>query len=303
MRILCTGAAGYIGGSVANRLMQSGHHVIGLVRSQKRADQVRRLGIEPLMGSLDDLEVLQQAALEADAVINAASADHEGAVSAFTWALEGSGKPFIHTSGSSVVGTQTGGHRVDDIYDEETPFKPSSGRAARAALNERILASKERGFRPIIVCPSLIYGLGHGATEHSMQVPWLIDVARKHGIAKHFGPGENIWSNVHIDDLIDLYARALDHAPAGSFYFAENGENSMRELCEAINTMLGFTGQPQAMTLAEAADEWGENGAKNTMGSNSRVRAKRAGPELGWSPQAQSLIDEILHGCYRIPTT
>ncbi|MFY0610254.1 MAG: hypothetical protein JXQ99_01915 [Hyphomicrobiaceae bacterium] len=133
-----------------------------------------------------------------------------------------------------------------------------------------------------------------------MQVPWLIEVARKHGIAKHFGPGENIWSNVPIDDLVDLYGRALDRAPPGAFYFVENSENAMRELCEAINCMLAFAGPPQPMTLEEAAKEWGENGAKNTMGSNSRVRAVRARSELGWVPKARSLIDEIVHGCYRV---
>jgi nucleoside-diphosphate-sugar epimerase len=133
-----------------------------------------------------------------------------------------------------------------------------------------------------------------------MQVPWLIETARKHGGAKHYGTGENIWSNVHIDDLVDLYLLALKSAPSGAFYFAENGENSMRELCEAINRMLGLTREPQSMLLQEAAAEWGEGAAQNTMGSNSRVRAVRARTELGWSPKAPSVVAEIEHGCYAI---
>ena len=83
-----------------------------------------------------------------------------------------------------------------------------------------------------------------------MQVPLLIKLAKKRGNAAHAGPGENIWSNVHIDDLVTLYALAIEKAPAGSFYFAENGENSMREACVAINRMLGFAGPPAAMSMA-----------------------------------------------------
>ncbi len=109
-----------------------------------------------------------------------------------------------------------------------------------------------------------------------MQVPLLIKLAKKRGNAAHAGPGENIWSNVHIDDLVTLYALAIEKAPAGSFYFAENGENSMREACVAINRMLGFAGPPTAMSMAEAAAEWGEGTTEDTMASNSRVRAKRA---------------------------
>ena len=78
MKIFCTGASGYIGGSVAAHLVAAGHQVTGLVRSQEKADAVRARGIEPLSGTLDDADVLAQAAHAADIVINAASADHTG---------------------------------------------------------------------------------------------------------------------------------------------------------------------------------------------------------------------------------
>ena len=126
----------------------------------------------------------------------------------------------------------------------------------------------------------------------------LINVARKYGGAKHIGSGENRWSNVHIDDLVDLYFLAMDKAPPGSFYFAENGENSMREVCGAINRTMAVAEDPGMMTIEEASEEWGEGAAINTMGSNSRVRGKRAREELGWSPSAPSLIEEIERGCY-----
>jgi len=298
MKVFCTGASGYIGGSVAAHLVAAGHQVTGLVRSQQKADAVRSFGIEPVMGTLDDAAVLAQAAKAADVVVNAASADHKGAVTALLDTLAGSGKPFVHTSGSSVIGTRSRGQRSDAVFDEDTPFTPSPARVARAALNELILSYRDKGCRPVVVCPSLIYGIGHGAGRDSVQVPLLVKLAKKRGCAAHAGPGENIWSNVHIDDLVMLYALAIEKAPAGAFFFAENGENSMRELCEAINRMLGFARPPVAMSMEEAAAEWGEGTAEDTMASNSRVRAVRA-RELGWKPQARSLIEEIEQGCYR----
>jgi nucleoside-diphosphate-sugar epimerase len=299
MKIFCTGASGYIGGSVAAHLAASGHQVTGLVRSAEKADAIRAFGIEPVMGTLDNAQILASAARAADVVINAASADHKGAVVALLDALAGSGKAFIHTSGSSIVGTRSRGERSDDIFDEDTPVTPSPARVARVELNHFILGAHDRGCRPVIICPSLIYGIGHGAGRDSVQVPLLIELAKKRGNAAHAGPGENIWSNVHIDDLVPLYALAIDRSPAGSFYFVENGENSVREACLAINRMLGFAGPPSAMTMQEAASEWGEGTAQDTMASNSRVRARRARRELSWLPEARGLIEEIEQGCYR----
>lgn len=299
MKVFCTGASGYIGGSVAAHLAAAGHQVAGLVRSAEKADAVRLHGIEPVMGTLDDASILSRAARAADVVVNAASADHKGAVVVLLDALAGTGKPFIHTSGSSIVGTRAGGQRSDAVFDEDTPIFPSPARAPRVALNEFILSHHDKACRPVIICPSLIYGVGHGAGPDSVQVPFLISLARKRGNAAHAGPGENIWSNVHIDDLVTLYALAIEKAPAGAFYFAENGENSMREVCQAIDRMLGVAGPPVAMSMQEAAAEWGEGTAEDTMASNSRVRAKRARRELGWKPKARGLIEEIEQGCYR----
>jgi nucleoside-diphosphate-sugar epimerase len=299
MKIFCTGASGYIGGSVAAHLAAAGHQVTGLVRSAEKADAVSAFGIKPVLGTLDNAQILASAARAADVVVNAASADHNGAVVALLDALAGSGKPFIHTSGSSIVGTRSRGERSDDIFDEDTPITPSPARVARVELNHFILGYHDKGCRPVIICPSLIYGIGHGAGRDSVQVPLLIKLARKRGKAAHAGRGENIWSNVHIDDLVPLYVLAIERAPAGAFYFAENGENSMRETCEAINCMLGLDSPPSAMTMQEASAEWSEGTAEDTMASNSRVRAKRARAELGWQPNAKGLIEEIEQGCYR----
>lgn len=298
MKIFITGASGYIGGSVASALMTTGHEVSGLARAEKTAEALVEIGIAPVRGALDDADVLAGAARKADVTINAANAAHRGAAEALVGALAGTGKILLHTSGSSIVGTRARGELVEAVFDEDTPFTPTPQRAPRVEIDKLVRAAADNGVRSIVIAPSLIYGRGRGLNPHSMQVPWLIALAKKAGVAKYIGPGENRWSNVRIDDLVMLYLLAIDRAPAGAFYFAESGENSMREICEAISRMLGFGGHTQSMTVEEAGAEWGEGAANDTMGSNSRVRAKRARAELGWAPQGPSLIEEIERGCY-----
>lgn len=87
-------------------------------------------------------------------------------------------------------------------------------------------------------------------------MPWLTELALRSGLAKHYGPGENIWSNVHIDDLVDLYLPALEAAPRGAFYFAENGANAMKDICVAINRKLRVHGGTVAMSLEETIRKW-----------------------------------------------
>ena len=293
MRIFVTGASGYIGGSVAAALRGAGHRIVGLYRSPQKAQQAQALGIEAATGTLDDGALLARLAREADAVIHAADADHRAAVESILDALAGSGKPFIHTSGSSIVGDQAWGEPSAKIYADETPFTPGPGRAARVAVNQRVLAAAGEGVRVAVVSPSLIYGPGRGAHRESVQVPRLVALARKSGVARHVGRGENLWSNVHIDDLVDLYLRVLQNAPAGASYYAANGETSMRLLCEAISRALGWDGRTQPMSKDEAIAEFGAGPAAYSYGSNSRVRATRARRELGWSPQHDALLATI----------
>lgn len=293
MKVFLTGASGYIGGTVAAALQGAGHSVLGLARSPQKAEQISALGIEPVLGSLDDGAVLARAVRDADAVIHTANADHAAAVESMLPALAGSNKAFVHTSGSSIVGDQAWGEPGARIYEDDTPFTPGPGRAARVAVNQRVLAAAADGVRAAVVSPSLIYGAGRGAHRESIQVPRLVALAKKYGIARHVGRGENLWANVHIDDLADLYLRALDKAPAGASYYAENGECSMRALAEAISRALGWDGRTRPMSMGEAIAEFGEGPAAYTYGSNSRVRATRARRELGWSPRIDSLLESI----------
>ena len=299
MKIFITVATGYIGGTVAARLVAAGHQVTGLVRSAPGEDAVRRRGITPLRGELADRAVLADAARRADAVINAANSDNRDIVESVLPALHGTGKTFIQTSGSSIVGDKAGGTLGTRIYDEETPVRPLSEKAPRVAINNEVLDAAKHGVRAIVLCPSLIYGAGAGIHTESVQVPRLIALAKQSGVARHVGAGENIWSNVHIDDVAALFLLALDKASAGSFFYAENGEASMKSVAQAISRMLGMDGTTKPWPLDEAAREWGRESAEFTFASNSRVRARKARETLGWSPAGPPLLVDIEHGSYR----
>ena len=103
MQVFVTGANGFIGGAVAAALIAAGHKVRGLVRNKAKAGAVAAHDIQAVVGSLDDAALLQAEAHAADAVVNAASSDHRGAVEALIAGQIGSGKPLLHTSGSSIV--------------------------------------------------------------------------------------------------------------------------------------------------------------------------------------------------------
>ena len=161
MKIFVTGAGGFIGGSIAAGLARDGHQVRGLVRRAEQSEELKRLGIEPVLGSLDDRALLIDEARAADAVINAASSDHRGAVEALIDGLEGSNKTLLHTSGSSIVGDASGGESSEAIYREDSLPEPTADKAPRVAIDNLVLDAAKRGVRSAVLCNTLIYG--HGA--------------------------------------------------------------------------------------------------------------------------------------------
>lgn len=297
MKIFITGATGYIGGSIAHKLIEEGHEVHGLVRAQAKVAALEEMGVRPVLGSLDDREIVDAAARRADAVINAASSDHREVVETMVRALAGSEKPLIHTSGSSIVADDAGGDvEGTAIYHDDSHVVPTPLRAARVALDRFVRqAGIAEGVRAVVICPTMIYGRGRGPTRESDQIPKLTAAARKRGAGVHIGRGVNRWSNVHIDDLVALYLLALEKAPGGSFYFAENGEESFVRLAEAISRSLGFGGRTESWPLAEAVAELGD-AARFALASNSRVRAVNARRLLGWAPKGPSVLASIEDG-------
>lgn len=292
MRIFLTGANGFIGGAAAAALIADGHTVRGLVRDKAKGAVVATHGIEPVIGSLDDTALLQAEARASDGVVNAASSDHRGAVDALIVGLAGSDKPFIHTSGSSVVADRAMGEPSDRIFHEDTPIEPEPERVARVAIDRHILDASTSGIRSIVLCNSMIYGNALGARAQSVQVPVLAQQARESGVVRYIGRGLNRWSNVHIADVAQLYALAIAKAQGGSFMYVENGEEALGEVAQAIAQRLGL-GTAQSWPAEQAIAAWGSQKAMFTFGSNSRVRGKRAREILGWRPKHRSITEWI----------
>jgi nucleoside-diphosphate-sugar epimerase len=295
MRIFLTGASGYIGGSLAEALRARGDRVVGLTRTRERADELEARGIAPVVGSLKDWDMLIAQAKAADAVINTADADDAYAASALLTALRGTAKTLLHTSGTSVVGDMAAGEPSDVVHTEDSYLAGGYRfeKAGRVAIDRAVLAAAGDGLRTIVVCPSMIYGTGTGLHRDSAQVPGLMRVSRALGAGVHVGRGENRWSNVHIADLVVLYLLALDRAPPGSFFFAENGQASLKDIAAAISRQLGFGGRTRALSLAEALEHWPPSAVHYSLASNVQVTAAKARGVLGWQPRHGAILDEI----------
>jgi nucleoside-diphosphate-sugar epimerase len=294
MKVFITGATGYIGGSLATKLIERGDHVIGLARSDDAAAALKKRDIEPLAGDLNGYTPFIDVAQRVDAVINAANSDNPFVVHALLDGLRGSGKTLIQTSGSSVVGAYDNGEASEAIFDEDSVFTPQPEKAMRVAIDKSVLDAKD--IRGIVIRPTLIYGRGIGVAATSIQLPKLIDIAKKHGVPRHVGHGLNIWSHVHIADVVELFLLALDKAKPGSLFYADSGEANFKSVTQSIGCMLGMGDATKDWPVGEAVEALGP-GAYLSFGSNSRVRGKRS-RELGWTPKQGTLFEEIESGVY-----
>ena len=296
MKVFITGASGYVGGSVATRLVEQGHDVVGLVRTSEKAAMLEARGIEPLIGTLESAEALEAGALQCDATINAANSDHFFAARVLIDALTGTGKTLIHTSGSSIVCDDAGGKcSTNKIFDDDARFTPRSHRAPRVEIDRMVReAGIRKGIRSSVICPTMIYGRGLGIQPESDQLPKLFAKSRELNAGVYIGKGASTWSNVYIGDVADLYSLVLEKAPSASFYFAENGEATFREIAEAISGSLGFDGRTIAWDYNDAVAELGAF-ARIALATNARVRSKNA-RLLGWEPKGPSLRDALLAG-------
>lgn len=299
MKIFMTGASGYIGGTLAARLLEAGHAVSGLARTETAAARLRERGIAAVRGELSSHGVVREAARAADAVINCADASDPFVVAAILEGLAGSGKPFLHTSGSSVVGDKAAGSFSARIHHEDTPTEPLPEKIQRVAVDRFVLRAAAQAVRSVVLCPALIYGEGRGANPDSIQVPSLIRQAVRSGIPRYIGAGENVWSTVHIDDVAAAYVLALDAARPGSFFYIENGEASLKSIVESIARLLGAKRPAETWSIDEAIAEWGPQAAWFSLGGNSRVRADKARAMLGWKPVGPGLFHEIEQGWYK----
>ncbi len=154
-------------------------------------------------------------------------------------------------------------------------------------------AAIEKGMRATVIAPAMVYGAGRGLQPDSDQLPKIIALSRQVGAGVYFGKGLNVYSNVHIDDLVDLYLLVMERAPGGTFFFAENGHNSFAEIAAMIARLPGLDGKTASLPVEGVIVQFGEAGRLG-VASNSYISAVN-GRRLGWSPKGPSL-DEWMKG-------
>lgn len=292
MKVFITGVNGYIGGTIADLLLKKGHEVTGLIRNGAHAAPLKALGINTITGTIDNAPLLHAAATAADAVIHTASAIDPYSMDTLIAALKGTGKTLIHTSGSSILGRKEYGEKSDFIYTEDYPIAPRLERIHWTGINDHVIRAATQGIRSIVIVPTMVYGIGTGLHKNSIQLPLLWKVAQEKGRGVYIEKGESIWSNVHVADLADLYAKALEHATPGSVYYAENGFASFKDIAMAMSEKLNIT-EIMSLSMHEAVIVFGADMAHYGLSSNSRVSSEKARKLLNWQPAINAIFDHI----------
>ncbi|KAJ7255829.1 NAD(P)-binding protein [Mycena haematopus] len=310
---LLTGATGYVGGSVLAQFLAHPRadtfQFTVLVRDPKKAEKFKDLGVKAVVGSHSDAALVERLASEAAVVIAAADADDLGAAKATLAGLKkrhaasGVVPIFIHTSGTGVIIEDAKGLSPGTkIYDDSDPDQIASlpPTQPHREVDLAITAADAEGYvKTYIILPSTIYGLASNRlvdlgiqNPHSIQIPKLISVSLDRGQAGMVGEGKNLWPNVEIHEVADLYTTLYDKIVAdpatghgrNGFYFGASGEHSLYDVGKAIGEALVKLGksksaEPTPFTQAEF-DKYPD---AIYLGTSSRCRATHS-LSLGWKP-------------------
>ena len=300
MRVFVTGASGWIGSAVVPELIAAGHQVTGLARSEASALALARAGAHVQRGTLDELDVLRNAAVASDGVIHlafkhdvafsgnfqaAADADRQ-AVETLGEALEGSDRPLLIASG--LLGVAAG--RVATERDQPAA-QASTGMDTRGETARVTVALASRGVRSGVVRLSPTV---HGHGDNGF-IPLLIAGARAKGASGYIADGNNRWPAVHRGDAARLFRLALDKAPAGAVLHANAEEGvTTRAIAEAIGRNLGVP--VVSVAPNDAAEYFGFLGG--FFGLDSPASSMITREMLGWQPTEPGLIADLDEGHY-----
>jgi nucleoside-diphosphate-sugar epimerase len=292
MRVFITGATGFIGSAIVKELIDAGHQVLGLSRSDAGAKSLIAAGAQVHRGDLEDLESLRSGAAVSDGVIHCAfnhdfskyaancEADRH-AIEALGSALVGSDRPLVVTSGTACAITPG-----RPATEEDAPISSSTG-IPRSASEEAAASMSSRGVRVSVVRLPQV----HDRVKQGLITP-VIALAREKGVSAYVGNGLNRWPAVHVLDTAPLYRLALEKGVAGARYHAVAEEGvTIREIAEAIGRVLKVP--VVAKSPEEAADHFGWLGA--FAGIDAPASSALTQQRLGWRPTGPGLIADLEH--------
>jgi nucleoside-diphosphate-sugar epimerase len=299
MRVFVTGATGFIGSATVRELIEAGHQVVGLARSDQAAAALEDAGAEVHPGSLEDLDSLRGAAAASDGVIHTAyihdfsqmdnaAQVNQRAIETLGDALEGTGRPLVVTSGTALI-------KPGQLVTEDDMTEPGSGGHPRLDAEHTTIALAERGVRSSIVRPGASV---HGEGDHGF-VPFLIGVARAKGVSGYIGDGANRWPAVHRFDTAHLYRLALEQAPAGSVLHAVADEGvAARDIAEVIGRHLSLPVLSIAPEDAREHFDW----MAGFWGIDAPASSALTRDRMGWTPVHPGLIADLEQGHYFVET-
>ncbi len=294
MRVFVTGATGFIGTEVVRELIETGHQVLGLARSDASAKSLTAAGAQVHRGDLDDLESLRSGAAGADGVIHLAF-DHSAfgqdfskfievcekdkrAIETLGSALIGSDRPLLITSGTGLGNAVPSQPATEDYFDPNHPNPRKGSEVAGASV-------AQRGVNVSVVRLPQV----HDPVKQGL-ITYMIALAREKGVSAYVGDGLNRWPAVHVLDAARLYRLALEKGSAGARYnaVAEDGL-PIREIAEAIGRGLNVDVVSLSTEKAQAHFGWLGMFAGFDMPASSALTQER----LGWRPTGPGLIADL----------
>ncbi len=289
MRIFLTGATGFIGSAIIPELLQAGHQVLGVTRSDAGAESLRAAGAEVYRGTLEDPAGLRRGAAESDGVIHCAF-DHNFAnfvancekdgrvIEALGDALVGSDRPLVISSGTGMGNTVPGQPATEDAFDPEhrTPRKLSE-LAGIAVANRGVNVS-------VVRLPQV-----HDPVKQGLITP-LVEIARAKGVSAYVDEGQNRWPAAHISDVARLYRLAFEKREPNSRYNAVAEEGiPVRTIAEVLGQ--GLKLPVVSLSLEQAVEHFGWMGPFMTF--DMPASSAQTQQKLDWHPVGPGLIADL----------
>lgn len=292
MKVFVTGASGFVGSAVVKELIANGHQVSGLARSEESAKSISEAGAEVLMGDLENFDILQKGAREADGVIHTAfihdfsdyqsnALKDEKAIEAMGEVLKGTDKPIVVTGGT------LGLPLINGKITEESKASAESVRFSEKAF----VSLTEAGIHASIVrlSPSV-----YGNSEHGFKGGFgviLAELAKTKGTAAYIEDGSNVWPTIHRLDAAKLFRLALEKGEKGARYNAVNNDKqlSMKEFAEYIGEKLNIPVQSFSKEEASQYFTW----MTYFVQENCPATSLQTQEKLGWNPSEKSFVEEL----------